>query len=308
MATRNRLPALIFQRTWCAMQQQKTVTVAIVGAPNAGKSTLLNHLCGQKISIVSPKSQTTRIVINGIMMENDTQVVFYDTPGIFNAKEKYEAGLVTRAKEVLDSCDLTLFLFDSSRRFYDLEKQIAEELSRAVNRVSLVLNKIDMCRKEKLLGLAGELNSIAKFEQTFMISAETGEGVDTLKKYILDNATESPWLFPEDEASSLPLRTMAEEVTREKLFYALHDEIPYAVKVETEKWSEENGKAVIHQSILVEKESQKKIVIGRGGEVLKSVGMAARKDIQKLTGKPAQLFLHVKVDERWKEKELVKKR
>lgn len=275
--------------------------IALVGAPNAGKSTLLNRLVGAKVAIVSPKVQTTRSRITGIAIEGDAQLVFIDTPGIFEPKRRLERSMVAAAWAGAVDADLACLLVDaSSGRLRDDVATIAEKLAATGRPAVLLLNKIDQVRRDKLLALSARLNAIAPFERTFMISALTGDGVDDLASWLAGRVPEGPWMFPEDQISDMPMRLAAAEVTREKLFLFLHEELPYSVAVETEAWQEfEDGSVKISQVIYVQRDSQKGIVLGRGGAMIRRIGKAAREELAEILERPVHLSLFVKVRENW---------
>ncbi|MGB6086163.1 GTPase Era, partial [Parvibaculum sp.] len=247
--------------------------VAIIGAPNAGKSTLLNQLVGSKVAIVTHKVQTTRARIRGIAMEGNTQIVFVDTPGIFKPKRRLDKAMVEAAWGGAGDADVVLLLVDAEyERAEDLER-IIEGLKTQNRKAVLVLNKVDTANREKLLKLAARLNETNLFERTFMISALTGSGVDDLRRFLAGEMPFGPWHYPEDQAADVPLRSLAAEVTREKLFLRLHDELPYSLTVETEEWeNRKDGSIRIAQVIFLERESQKKIALGKGGQTIKKVG------------------------------------
>lgn len=274
--------------------------VAIIGAPNAGKSTLLNQLVGSKVAIVTHKVQTTRARIRGIAMEGNTQIVFVDTPGIFKPKRRLDRAMVEAAWGGAGDADLILLMVDAEyERAEDLER-ILEGLKSQERKAILVLNKVDAAQHEKLLKLAQRLNETGLFTRTFMISALTGDGVGDLRRYIADEMPLGPWHYPEDQAADVPLRSLAAEVTREKLFLRLHDELPYSLTVETESWeTKKDGSIRISQVIFVERESQKKIALGKGGQTIKTVGQLAREELQEMLGARVHLFLFVKVRENW---------
>lgn len=274
--------------------------VAILGAPNAGKSTLLNQLVGSKVSIVTPKVQTTRARIRGIAMTGDTQIVFVDTPGIFVPKRRLDRAMVDAAWAGAADADEVVLLVDA-RRGLDAEAEaIVQGLERARATPVLALNKVDLMRRERLLELAAAFNARASFAATFMISALTGDGVDDLKRHLAEKMPPGPWLYPEDQAADLPLRVLAAEITREQLFLRLHEELPYALTVETEGWQErKDGSVRIEQVVYVTRENHRKIVLGRGGQFIKSIGQSSRAEIAEAIGKPVHLFLFVKVRENW---------
>ena len=274
---------------------------ALLGAPNAGKSTLLNALVGEKISIVTPKVQTTRSRIRGIVIEGASQVVFVDTPGIFQPKRRLERAMVAAAWAGAQDADVVVLLYDASRKRVDEDtRRILEGLKRQERRAVLALNKIDAIRRDKLLALAAAFEAEGLFERIFMISALTGDGVDDLRRYLAGLLPEGPWLYPEDQLSDLPLRLLAAEVTREKLFLKLHQELPYALTVETERWEDfKDGSVKIEQTIYLQRESQKAIVLGKGGRTIKELRAAAQGELAAMLERPVHLFLFVKVREGW---------
>jgi GTPase len=273
---------------------------ALIGPPNAGKSTLLNRLVGTKISIVSRKVQTTRSCIRGIVIEGKVQIIFVDTPGIFTPKRKFDRAMVTAAWEAAGSTDAALLLVDARKGIdWEVEGIVTKLHDVSVTKL-LALNKTDTIAPPRLLELAAALNARLPFAGTFMISALRGHGLAKLKKDLAALMPPGPWLYPEVQVSDAPLRQLAAEITREKLFDRLHDELPYAAAVETEVWQDLPGGSVrIEQIIYVERQSHKKIVIGSGGQTIKAIGTAARKDIIEAAGQPVHLFLRVKVREQW---------
>jgi GTP-binding protein Era len=274
--------------------------VAVIGATNAGKSTLVNRLVGTKVSIVSRKVQTTRSVVRGIVMHGRSQVIFVDTPGIFRPKRRLDRAMVDTAWSGAKDADLVVFLVDSLKGLDEENRELLARLANVPHPKVLALNKVDAIAREKLLALAAEANEAVKFAATFMISALNGDGVDDLLAFLAGTVPEGPWLYPEDEVSDLPLRNLAAEITREKIFDRLHQELPYAITVETERWTEQkDGSVRIEQTIYVERDGQKKIVIGKGGETIKGISMAARTEIARLAEQPVHLFLFVKVRENW---------
>jgi len=274
--------------------------VALIGAPNAGKSTLLNALVGSKVSIVSRKVQTTRALIRGIAIEGQAQLIFVDTPGIFSPRRRLDRAMVTTAWTGAHEADLAGVLIDSRNGIEEEEEGILRRLDDVMTPCVLILNKIDVVSKEKLLALAKDANAAAKFEATFMISALTGDGVGDLKAWLAQHVMHGPWLYPADQISEAPMRQLAAEVTREKLFERLHQELPYHSTVETDVWKElRRGDVRIEQTIYVERESQRKIVLGKGGQTIKAIGEAARKDIAEIANAKVHLFLFVKVRENW---------
>jgi GTP-binding protein Era len=273
--------------------------VAVIGAPNAGKSTLVNALVGQKVAIVSPKAQTTRARLMGIAIDGPTQILLVDTPGIFEPKRRLDRAMVAAAWTGAHDADLILLVIDASER---VREEVLEGLDKREHPLFLTLNKIDLVKKEKLLSLAAELTERLNPDQVFMISAAQGDGVPDLKKALADTMPEGPWLYPEDELSGATDRMIAAELTREQVVNQLYQELPYATAVETETWEDRpDGSTEIRQQILVERDSQKAIVIGKGGQRLKAIGAAARIEIAEHLGRPVHLFLHVKVSPRWDE-------
>ncbi len=274
--------------------------IALIGAPNAGKSTLLNALVGAKISIVSRKVQTTRTQVRGIAMIGDTQIVFVDTPGIFQPKRRLDRAMVDSAWGGATDADLVGLLVDV-RKWDDPETTaILERLGRVKQPKALILNKVDTIDKPKLMEIATALNATVQFDATFMVAALTGYGVKELSVWMADQMAPGPWLYPEDQISDAPMRFLASEITREKIFERLHDELPYRSTVETEAWEvRKDGSVKISQTIYVEREGQRKIVLGDGGSTIKSIGMSARKDIAEAAECKVHLFLFVKVRENW---------
>lgn len=276
--------------------------VALIGVPNAGKSTLLNQLVGAKVSIVSRKVQTTRTQIRGIAMKGQSQIIFVDTPGIFAPKRKLERAMVTSAWGGAADADRVGVLVDVTHFDDESEEALFDALEAIRQPKFLVLNKIDLMPAEKLLAITAKLNDKAKFDATFMISALKGHGTAAILDYLEDKLPFGPWLYPEDEISDAPLRFLAAEITREKIFERLHDELPYRSTVETEQWKTlKKGEVRIEQTIYVERESQRKIVLGKGGATIKAIGAAARKDIAEAAEATVHLFLFVKVRENWSE-------
>ncbi|MGF0536644.1 GTPase Era [Agrobacterium sp. ES01] len=274
--------------------------IALIGATNAGKSTLVNRLVGAKVSIVSHKVQTTRAVMRGIAIHNRTQIVFMDTPGIFKPRRRLDRAMVTSAWGGAKDADVILLLIDSERGLRGDAESILEALKDVHQPKILALNKIDRVKPEDLLKLTQAVNEIVPFERTFMISATTGSGCDDLMDFMAARLPEGPWYYPEDQISDLPIRQLAAEITREKLFLRLHQELPYASHVETEKWEErKDGSVRIEQVIYVERDSQKKIVLGKGGDAIKAISTASRKEMSEILEQPVHLFLFVKVRENW---------
>ncbi|HEY4142951.1 MAG TPA: GTPase Era [Pseudolabrys sp.] len=274
--------------------------VALIGAPNAGKSTLLNALVGSKVTIVSHKVQTTRALIRGIAIENKSQLIFVDTPGIFSPKRRLDRAMVTTAWSGAHEADLVAVLIDARKGLDEEAEALMERLAEVKGPKILILNKIDLIPRDTLLLLTKTTNEKAKFESTFMISALKGDGVADLKAWLADRMPLGPWLYPPDQMSDAPMRQLAAEITREKLFERLHQELPYHSTVETEQWKELRGGDIrIEQTIYVERESQRKIVIGKGGQTLKAIGEAARREIADIAEQKVHLFLFVKVREGW---------
>ena len=276
--------------------------VALIGAPNAGKSTLLNGLVGSKVSIISHKVQTTRALIRGIAVEGQSQLIFVDTPGIFSPRRRLDRAMVTTAWSGAHEADLVGVLIDSRKGLEEEADSILARLGDVKPPKLLILNKVDLVPKEKLLTLVSQVNGRADFERVFMISATTGDGVADLKGVLAAFVPEGPWHFPEDQVSDATDRMLAAEVTREQLYHQLHAELPYESAIETEKFEERaDGSAVIHQQILVARASQKAIVLGKGGTRIRAIGEAARKELSTLLGRKVHLFLHVKVNAKWEE-------
>lgn len=274
--------------------------VAMIGAPNAGKSTFVNHLVGAKVSIVSHKVQTTRSVVRGIVMHDNAQIVLVDTPGIFKPKRRLDRAMVSSAWGGAHDADIILFIIDSERGLADEALNILEGLKEVDRPKILLLNKIDQVKREKLLELAAKANETVEFERTFMISALKGSGCSDVLDYLAQRLPEGPWYYPEDQISDLPMRQLAAEITREKLYLRLHQELPYASHVETEKWEErKDGSVRIEQVIYVQRDSQKKIVLGRKGEAIKAIGQMARKELADILDQKVHLFLFVKVRDNW---------
>jgi GTPase len=274
--------------------------VALIGAPNVGKSTLVNALVGSKVTIVSRKVQTTRALIRGIVIEDNAQVILVDTPGIFSPKRRLDRAMVSTAWSGAHDADLVCVLLDAKAGIDEEAEAILAKLATVAHPKMLVLNKIDLIPRERLLALAQAANERMRFEHTFMISALSGDGVDDLRKTLAKSVPPGPFHYPEDQMSDAPLRHLAAEITREKIYRQLHQELPYQSTVETDSWTERKDKSVrIEQTIFVERESQRKIVLGKGGATIKSIGADARKEIAEIVGVPVHLFLFVKVRENW---------
>lgn len=274
--------------------------VAVIGAPNAGKSTLINQMVGSKVSIVTQKAQTTRMRIRAIVIEGAAQIIFVDTPGIFPPRRPLDRAMVDAAWSGAAEADLVILLTDARFGLDDQAELVIAGLDKVRIRPLLVLNKIDLIKRDRLLAVAKAFDDRFPFAATFMISAHTGDGVADLRTHVAAHLPPDPWLYPEDQIADLPLRLLAAEITREKLFLRLHDELPYASTVETESWQERpDGSVRIDQTIFVEREGQRKIVLGKGGQTIKAIGQAARAEIAAAIGQPVHLFLFVKVRENW---------
>ncbi|MBM3530730.1 MAG: GTPase Era [Alphaproteobacteria bacterium] len=274
--------------------------VALIGAPNAGKSTLVNALVGSKVAIVTPKVQTTRALLRGIAMQGDAQIVLVDTPGIFAPKRRLDRAMVATAWTGAHDADIVAVLLDAKQGLDEAAEALLGKLGEAPQPKILVLNKVDLVEKPKLLALAQAANERARFEATFMVSALSGSGVLDLLKWLAARVPEGPWHFPADEVSDAPVRQLAAEITREQLYLKLHQELPYQSTVETETWTERpDGSVRIEQTVYVERESQRKIVLGKGGQTIKAIGEAARRELAAIIEQPVHLFLFVKVREGW---------
>ena len=277
--------------------------IALIGAPNAGKSTLINQLVGAKVAIVSPKVQTTRTRITGIAMHDKTQLIFVDTPGIFEAEKRLDRSMVHAAWEGVKEADAVAFLVDASRKSpFSRAEQILEGLKDVGKPVVLVLNKVDLVQKDKLLELATQFQQAYEFAHIFMISALNNDGVPDLLNYFVEKMPPGVYLYPEDELTTMPLRLLAAEITREKIFLQLHQELPYSCTVETEAFDESDpAKWIIEQTIYVQRESQRAIILGHKGARIKAIGTAARKDMKEQFGVPVHVQLFVKVRDAWLE-------
>jgi GTP-binding protein Era len=274
--------------------------VAVIGAPNAGKSTLVNALVGQKVAIVSAKAQTTRARLMGIALEGDAQIILADTPGIFAPRRRLDRAMVAAAWEGAQEADAILLVVDARKKRRDDLEPILESLKGRRERKILVLNKVDACDKEPLLVLAEELTGAVGFDEVFFVSALTGDGVPELKARLAALMPDGPWHYPEDQVSDASERLLAAEITREQLYRKLHDELPYDSAVRPESYTHrKDGSIEIHQQIVVARDSQKAIVLGRKGAMIKAIGEAARKELAELLGAKVHLFLHVKVEEGW---------
>ncbi len=274
--------------------------VALIGAPNAGKSTLLNSLVGSKVSIVSRKVQTTRALVRGIAIEGEAQIVFVDTPGIFKPKRRLDRAMVTSAWGGAGDADVIALLLDVRKGVDEEAEAILGKLPELKQPKVLILNKIDLIERSRLLEMASKLNEQVPFAHTFMISALKGDGIETMKRQLAAMMPEGPWLYPEDQISDAPLRMLAAEITREKIYERLHEELPYQSTVETDQWQPRpDGSVRIEQTVFVERDSQRKIVLGKGGQTIKAIGQAARKEISEIAEAPVHLFIFVKVRENW---------
>jgi GTPase len=280
--------------------QHRCGFVALIGAPNVGKSTLANALVGSKVSIVTPKAQTTRTLVRGIAIEDSAQLIFLDTPGIFAPRRRLDRAMVGTAWGSMQDADIVAHMVDSRKGVQEDDEMILRALGGVRPTKALVLNKVDLVDKPALLTLTQVLNERAAFAATFMISALAGDGIAELKRWFAANVPAGPWLYPEDQISDAPLRQLAAEITREKLYLRLHQELPYQSTVETDVWKElKDGSVRIEQTIYVERASQRKIVLGKGGQAVKAIGAAARSDIAAMIEQPVHLFLFVKVREGW---------
>ena len=290
--------------TETSIKETRCGFVAVIGAPNAGKSTLVNALVGAKVSIVSPRVQTTRTIVRGIAMFGDAQVIFMDTPGIFQPKKRLERAMVAAAWSGAADAEVILLMVDASKAGKpdpDTDR-IVEDIKLSKRKAFLALNKVDITAKEKLLDLTARLHASGIFEEIFMISALTGDGLAQLRDKLTSLMAPGPWMFPEDDISDMPARLLAAEITREKLFLNLRQELPYSCAVETERWEEKkDGSVRIEQVIYVSRETHRPIVLGNGGQRLKTIGAAARHELGMLLERQVHLFLHVKVNERWTE-------
>lgn len=284
------------------MTNQKCGVVAVIGAPNAGKSTLVNQLVGQKVAITSPKAQTTRARMLGIALHDNVQMILVDTPGIFAPRRKLDRAMVSAAWEGAEAADAVLLLVDPvKQRRHELEP-LLEALAKRPERKFLVLNKVDVAKKEPLLALAQELGSKVDFADVFFVSALTGDGVPEMKAALAKLMPEGPWHYPEDQVSDASERLLATEVTREQLYRQLHEELPYDSAVRPESYQHRpDGSVEIHQQIVIGRDSQKPIVLGKGGSRIKAIGEAARAELSEMLGVKVHLFLHVKVSEKWDE-------
>ncbi|MDH5488379.1 MAG: GTPase Era [Rhodospirillaceae bacterium] len=279
---------------------QRCGFIAVLGAPNVGKSTLVNQMVGAKVSIVSPKVQTTRARVMGIAIRGDAQLVFIDTPGIFEPRRRLDRAMVAAAWGGVGDGDVRLFLIDGEKGIDSNSKKIIERLKKQNIRCHLVINKVDKVNKPELLELAASLSKQEIFDEIFMISALSGDGVGDLADFLAKQMPAGPWHFPEDQMSDMTERLLAAEITREKLYLELHQELPYAATVETETWTEKpDGSVRIEQVIFVERDSQKAIILGKGGAQIKKIGESSRKELEEILSRRVHLFLFVKVREKW---------
>lgn len=284
------------------MTETRAGFIAILGAPNVGKSTLVNRLVGAKVSIVSPKVQTTRTRVLGIFIKDQAQVILVDTPGIFEPKRRLDRAMVAAAWSGAKDADAVALLIDAKAGIDARSQAIIDRLQEDGRKAYVILNKIDLVAKPQLLELAQNLMNTGIFTDCFMVSANTGDGVSDLAQVFADAVPAGPWLFPEDEISDMPARLLAAEITREKLFLKLHQELPYRITVETENWEQQpDGSARVNQVIYVERDSQKGIVLGKRGAMIKEIGAAARTELEDILDHPVHLFIHVKVRGKWQD-------
>ncbi len=299
------------------MSETRAGFAAVIGAPNAGKSTLVNRLVGSKVSIVTPKVQTTRFNVRGVVMQGPVQIILVDTPGIFKPRRRLDRSMVHAAWSGADDADVVVHLVDAQaevavtagkatgadKMSVEDRVQITERLKPAGRQAILALNKVDGMRRDTLLGLSQQLFETGVYSEVFMISAANGSGVDDVMRRIAGLMPEGPWLYPEDQSADVPMRVLAAEVTREKIYLRLHQELPYSAAVETTAFTEDDkGGVRIEQTIFVEREGQRPIVLGKGGQTLKWIGQKSREELTELMGRRVHLFLHVKVDPRWAER------
>ncbi len=280
---------------------EKCGFVTLLGAPNAGKSTLVNYMVGAKVSIVSPKVQTTRSRVRGILVKNNCEIVLIDTPGIFKPKRRLDRAMVAAAWQEAEYSDARLVLVDAKRGIDDDTRSIIDSLIKNKLKAVLILNKSDLVKPARLVELSARLNETGLFKETFMLSAATGEGVDILENYLISQMPEGPFMFPADQVSDLPDKLLAAEITREKLYMNLNQELPYISTVQTDSFKEDEKGIRIDQTIYVEKSNQKQIVIGKNGAMIKKIGMQSRQELEKLFDCRVHLFLFVKVREKWAE-------
>jgi GTPase len=293
-------PAGAAEHTGQGAESARCGFVAVIGAPNVGKSTFVNAMVGSKVTIVTQKVQTTRTIIRGIAMEGSSQIIFVDTPGIFAPRRRLDRAMVTVAWTGAQDADIVAMIIDAQRGLRDETPQIMEKLAGVRAAKILVVNKVDLVEKPSLLGLVRTANERLRFDAIFMISAQSGSGIADVKHWLSARVPSGPWLYPEDQISDAPMRALAAEITREKIYLRLHQELPYHATVETDSWKElRDGSVRIEQTIFVERESQRKIALGKGGQAIKAIGAAAREELSQLIEKPVHLFLFVKVREGW---------
>jgi GTP-binding protein Era len=284
------------------IRQPRCGFVAILGAPNAGKSTLVNHLVGSKVSIVTPKAQTTRTRILGITLKESSQIILIDTPGIFTPKRELERAMVKAAWRASLKADFLCVIIDAQDKHQEKSQAILDQIAKTKKIPIIILNKIDLLNRENLLSITEKFTQNRLIREVFMISARTGDGVAELLSYLAENLPLHPWLFPSDQITDMPQRFLAAEITREKIFLSLHQELPYSVTVHTDSWQEfKNGSVKISQTIYVLRQSQKAIVLGKEGQKIKAIGQLARKELNTVFERPVHLFVHVKVKENWAE-------
>ena len=283
------------------MAEERCGFVTLLGAPNAGKSTLVNYMVGAKVSIVSPKVQTTRSRVRGIVVKGDCEIVLIDTPGIFKPKRRLDRAMVAAAWQDAEYSDKCLLLVDARRGLDDDTRSIVESVKKNKLKADLVLNKTDLVKRAKLAELSLKLNELYSFSETFAVSAATGDGVDVLERRLMSEMPAGPFMFPADQVSDLPDKLLAAEITREKLYMNLNQELPYVSTVQTDPFSEENGAVKINQTIYVEKNNQKQIVIGKNGSMIKKIGTQSRTELEKMFDCRVHLFLFVKVREKWED-------
>ncbi len=281
---------------------RKCGVIALIGAPNAGKSTLINALVGQKVAITSSKPQTTRTRLLGIAIEGDAQLLLVDTPGIFEPRRRLDRAMVSAAWDGAEDADVIVFLVDARAGLGTKVTDIVGRIKHRKEKTILVMNKVDIAAKDKMLVHVSKLHDLSAFDESFFISAKTGDGLEELKAYLIKQIPEGPWHFPEEQVSDASERILAAEITREQIFRQLHAELPYATAIATEQYKErEDGSLEIHQQILVEKATQRAIILGKGGHQIKDIGAKARAELSEIIGKPVHLYLHVKVSANWDE-------
>lgn len=282
---------------------KKNITIGIIGPTNSGKSTLLNNIIGEKLAIVNHKSQTTRSAFKGIKIINETQMIFIDTPGIFNAKTKFEKAMLENAYDILNDVDLVFLLIDCKKSIDDFDENFLKNIKVFEEKIFLILNKIDLIERELLLGKVKNFTDLFDFKETFLISAKSGDGVQDLLDKSSKLSNNKYWLYPEDQTADVPMARIASEITREKIFLLLHEEIPYSSTVETEGWKANKTKSItINQTIYVSKKNHVGIVLGKGGKMIKSIGIASRVDIEKILNNKVNLKINVKYKKDWSTK------